>query len=850
MADGKPKSQAGALGTFAGVFTPSVLTILGIILFLRLGYVVGSSGLGRALIIIAIANAISVLTSVSLSAIATNLKVKGGGDYYLISRTLGVEFGGAIGLVLFLAQSVSIAFYCLGFGEVVADLTSFALPYKTQVIAACAAACLFVLAWLGADWATKFQYVVMAVLAGALVSFYTGAIPQASLAQAAANWNPPEGAPGFWLVFAIFFPAVTGFTQGVSMSGDLKDPGKSLPLGTFLAVGISILVYFSVAMLFAMTRPDNLLAGDYTIMGEISLWGPMITAGVVAATLSSAMASFLGAPRILQSLAKDRIFPFLNPFAVGHGQWENPRRGVLLSAGIAFSTIALGQLNAIAPVVSMFFLISYGLLNYATFFETRAKSPFFRPRFRWFHSRLSLLGALGCLGCMVAINPPAGAVAIAVLLAIHQYLKRTAGPARWADGRRSYHLEQVRSHLIAAAGDPEHARDWRPVILAFSDHPARRERLLRLAGWLGGGAGLVTAVRMVQGHGLTGLRAKEEAQSELAQDIVGRGLHAFPLVLAAPDMQEGLYCLLQSFGVGPLKPNLALFNWAQGVADGPMGLKELRYGQSLRTTYRQGVSSLIFEAREENWARLIETPPEARRIDVFAGQGATTRLMLLLAYLMTRSPDWAETPIRLLAPIKGTSAENTVAEMRLLLGEARITAQPVALASESADALIQAAQGASLVFLPYRLIGNQLTSPWTDSLPELLAALPPTGLAMAAQDIDLDAEPEAGVAGEHADALDALSRAREASKEADQAAEAAAQRAHELALEVESTDSDYLAGQVKSAVQARQEAEAAATRAERARVDLELAARQARKAGALPLAPEEKETGNGPDEGK
>ena len=236
------KQPTGTLGTFEGVFTPSILTILGIILFLRLGFVVGSAGLGRALLILALANGISVLTSFFLSAIATNLRVKGGGDYYLISRTRGLQFGGSIGIVLYLAQSVSIAFYCIGFGEVVAELVGSPMAHMTQIIAAAAVAFLFIFAWLGADWATRFQYVVMAILGAALATFFVGGIGRWDGTLLAANWSAPTNGPGFWVIFAIFFPAVTGFTQGVSMSGDLKDPGRSLPLGTFAAVGLSIVV--------------------------------------------------------------------------------------------------------------------------------------------------------------------------------------------------------------------------------------------------------------------------------------------------------------------------------------------------------------------------------------------------------------------------------------------------------------------------------------------------------------------------------------------------------------------------------------------------------------------------------
>ena len=291
----------GTLGTFSGVFTPSILTILGIILFLRLGYVVGNAGLGRALLIICLANIISVLTSMSLAAIATNLRVKVGGHYYLISRTLGVEFGGAIGIVLFLAMSVSIAFYCIGLGEAIASMIPGAGKTLPQIIAALAIVFLSVFAWLGTDWATRLQYVVMSILAASLLSFYLGGLAHFDSTLLAQNWLSPAIGPSFWVLFAIFFPAVTGFTQGVSMSGDLKEPSKSITLGTFAAVGISIVIYLSVAVVFAAVLPKEALSRDYGAMKHVAVVGWLISAGVIAGTLSSAMASLLGAPRILQS---------------------------------------------------------------------------------------------------------------------------------------------------------------------------------------------------------------------------------------------------------------------------------------------------------------------------------------------------------------------------------------------------------------------------------------------------------------------------------------------------------------------------------------------------------------------
>ena len=834
-AGGSGRGQGG-LGTFAGVFTPSILTILGIILFVRLGYVVGNAGLARALIIIALANLLSVLTTISLSAIATNLRVKGGGDYYLISRTLGLEFGGAIGIVLFLAQSVSIAFYCIGFGEVLAQLLSLGLGGPPQGIAAVAVTFLFLFAWLGADWATRFQYVVMATLAAALVSVFAGGIAGWDAGLVASNWAAPRDAPGFWAIFAIFFPAVTGFTQGVSMSGDLRDPGRSLPLGTFLAVGLSAVVYLAVALLFAGTVPREVLRADYTSMKRVSALPLLVDAGVIAATLSSGMASFLGAPRILQSLAQDRIFPFLLPFAKGVGPSGNPRRGVLLSGGIALGTIALGNLNLVASVVSMFFLISYGLLNMATFYEARAASPSFRPRFRWFDARLSLAGGVACLAAMLAIDLASGAVAIAVLFAVYQYLQRTAGPSRWADSRRSYHLQRVRTHLLAAASEPEHPRDWRPQILAFTQDAPRREALLRFAAWVEGSSGMTTAVRILEGQGLRAIKEREEAEAELRKDVAAYHTGAFPLVVAAPSLRAGASALVQAAGIGPVRANTVLLNWIDPVAGRRDGGEEVRYGRYLREAFRLGCNVLVLDAKEEAWAALGASPPATRRIDVWWWDDSSSRLLLLLAYLMTRSEDWAGARIRVLGADAAGEYDATVEALRKTLEDARIEAEPEVLVHTSREAVAEQSANAALVFLPFRLRGDQLAGPFGGRVEDLLAPLPVAVLGLAAEDMDLDAEPEEGKSAEIAAAMDAFEaaekRARQAEREAEEAGEkvrTTLRSLQEVAAAGESEGGSD--GAEKAALEASQAANRAARRAARASALLEHAARRLEELG-------------------
>jgi amino acid transporter len=812
------------LSTFAGVFTPSILTILGIILFLRLGYVTGSGGVATALVIVGLANVITVLTTQSLAAIATNLKVKGGGDYYLISRTLGVEFGGGIGLVLYLAQSVSVGFYCIGFAEAVSSIFNLGGFFSPQIVALLATGFIFILAWLGADWATRFQYVVMALLAAALLSFFLGGIPQWRLELFAANWAPPESPAPFWVIFAIFFPAVTGFTQGVSMSGDLKDPGKSLPTGTFMAVFLSIIIYLGVVVVFGGTVANDILVSDFQAIKQVSRYDFLIDAGVIAATLSSAMASFLGGPRILQSLSRDQIFPLLNPFEKGHGPHHNPRRAILLTGAIAVGIILAGQLNLVARVVSMFFLISYGLLNYATWYEAHTESPSFRPRFKWFNKYLSLLGCLICLGIIFAIDLKYGLTAMATLFAIHQYIRRKDISARWADSSRSHSMQVIRKEILGTYGEPEHDRDWRPHILVFTKDRDRRRLLLYFSGWIGGSTGLISAVTILTGDERETLKKRSIATRELYESIEETSFKIFPLVVHGPDIPTTLKILLQGYGVGPLKGNTFLCNWyGESMTTFP-GLETMKFGHNLRLAYRAGYNLVVFHGDPHRTEHFFDGEKKKRTIDVWWSDNSSSRLMLLFAYLMTRNPLWRSATLRLLSIADNLRLEEDLAELELLLDEARIEAVPTVVPDILPETVIRFSAGSDLVFLPFKISRSMLTDIHGYSLERVLTRLPPTALVMAAKDIELAAEPEDGMAGRLAEALD---RVQELEKRLARAA-AAQDKDDKLCAELlkaleeaSSHNGDDAAELAKQLEAARQRAEKSfrKTAKERARLD-------------------------------
>jgi len=762
----------GKLGTFGGVFTPSILTILGIILFLRMGFMVGSGGLLTALVIISVANIVSILTSVSMAAAATNIKVKGGGAYYLISRSLGVRFGGSIGIILFLAQSVSIGFYCIGFGEALFSVLPPGNLLTVKLIAVLAVLFLFIMAWLGADWATKFQYLVMGLLVTALISFFIGALLMFNSEQLVQNWASPEETLPFWVLFALFFPAVTGFTQGVNMSGDLEDPGKSIPQGTFWAVGLSAVIYFAAALLFAGSMTNSEMIADYDAMKRISYVPALVTAGVLSATLSSAMASFLGAPRILQSLAADKIFTFLHPFSVVHED-RNPRRGVLLSCGIALLIVSSGQLNLVAQIVSMFFLISYGLLNYATFYESRTNSPFFRPRFKYFRSWMSLIGALACGGAMLAIDISTSIVAFSIIFGVYQYLKHYSGPARWADSRRSYFLQKARENISAAAREKEHDRDWRPITLAMTRDPERLHQIMGFASWIEGNSGLTTAVRIIQGQGMKTSLLRIDEEKQLSADLVTLQSTAFPLVLAAQDISDVLPTLVHSYGIGPVRANTLLVNWIDDMGKGLSGLGVIEYGRNLKTVFRHGLNVLILATDLDKWDQLISKHDRQHQLilDVWWNDDATGNFILLIAYLVTRNDLFKKSLIRIITRGREEDIAEITEQVKKQMEDVRIEAEPIVVENFQPDTITEISSRSSMVFMPFTMKDHQLLDPSGGSLYGLLPTLPLTILAKAAQDIDLEAEPDEGYLGDLAAASDAVDSARSSYRSAFKKAE-------------------------------------------------------------------------------
>lgn len=716
-----PSPDGGGLGTFGGVYTPSILTILGVIMYLRFGWVVGNVGLLGTLIIVTLSTSITFLTSLSVSAIATDRVVRTGGAYYMISRSLGIETGGAVGIPLYFAQAISVALYTIGFAESVVEAFP-DLKAMQRLIALITTVLVAILALKSARTAIRAQYFIMAAIVLSLISFLFGHPIEDTVIE---MWGAkPQYSEPFWVVFAVFFPAVTGIMAGVSMSGDLRDPSRSIPVGTLAAVGTGYVIYMGLPIILAMRADARTLIDNPLIMQQMALWGPAILFGVWGATLSSALGSILGAPRVLQALARDGILPgWMRMLGNGKGPDDEPFIATCVTLGVGVAAVAIGDLNIIAPVLTMFFLTTYMVLNVAAGIEGFLQSPSFRPAFR-VHWALSLLGAIGCIAVMLLINAIATVVAAAIVLGIYLWLERRELESAWGDVRRGLWMEVVRTGIfnISHEQDP---KNWRPHMLVLSGAPTRRWILIELASAFTHNRGLIT-VSSVLPSGSRDASQQAKLEATIREYLERRGVQALVRLITAPDPFLGAEQLVEIYGLGPLVPNTILIGDSEELSHRD------RYCEMIANLHQAKRNLIILrENRERGFG-------PRHRIDVWwGGLQANGGLMLILAYLLRTSSQWqnAEVHLKLVVPDR-TAAEAAQANLASLVQQLRIGAIPQVLVSDGQpfDEILQnSSESADLVFLGMAKPRENYTQ-YYESLQARAAGLPTTLFVLAAPD--------------------------------------------------------------------------------------------------------------------
>jgi amino acid transporter len=708
-------TEVKGLGTFGGVYTPSVLTILGVIMYLRFGWVVGNVGLLGAWIIVTLAVSITLLTALSICAIATDRVVRVGGAYFMISRSLGIETGGAVGIPLYFAQALSVALYTLGFAEsVVNAFGRFDQTYVALIVTIFVA----VLALTSAELAIKAQYFIMGAIALSLLSLALGS----PLEQTQLEMWGTEGGEPFWGVFAVFFPAVTGIMAGVNMSGDLKEPTRSIPMGTLAAVGTGYAIYMILPFFLATRADAATLVADPLVMQRIALWGPAILLGIWGATLSSAIGSILGAPRILQALARDGVLPrWLGFLGKGSGANDEPRIGTAITLGVVVLAVVVGDLNLIAPILTMFFLTTYLVLNISAGVEGFLDSPSFRPMFA-VHWSLSLLGALGCLAVMFLINSVATVVAGVIVAVIFLWIQRRELRSTWGDARRGIWMAILRTSIFQLGHDPD-PRNWRPHMLVLSGSPMRRWGLIELADTLNHNRGLFT-ITSVLPTGSRSVIQQEEMEKSISNYLRERQVRALVRVLTAPDPFEGVERLVEIYGLGPLVPDTVL------LGDNETPKNRDRYCHLIQALHRAKRNVVIYRESPQS--------PNQRRqqIDVWwGGLHANGALMLILAELLRDGLDWrkAQIHLKLVVPDEPAAAL-AKANIKELVENLRIDAITHVLVANGRsfdEILHQSSRHADRILLGMAEPTDDFQT-YYSSLQERLQGLPSTILVLAA----------------------------------------------------------------------------------------------------------------------
>ncbi len=698
------------LGAFVGVFTPSILTILGVIMFLRTGWVVGNVGLIPTLAIVVIANSITLATALSVSAVATNMHVGVGGAYYIISRSLGLEFGGAIGVPLFLAQVLSVTLYAFGFAESLRLLW----PHLPLVpVAAVTVLAVSLLAGRSAGMALKLQLPILVAIALALISLTTGILTHRM--DTIQLWTgAPEGV-SFWVVFAVFFPAVTGIMAGVSLSGDLEDPKTAIPRGTIAAVLVGFAVYIAVPILLAATADSATLLDDTLIWFKVSAVPALVFPGLWGAILSSAVGSMLGAPRTLEALAGDRVMP---PAIVSeHGGARGPTRAHLLSTGCALAAVALGDLNIVAPVLTMFFLTTYGMINLVAGLEQLTGSPSYRPTIRvpW---AVSLAAALACFWVMSLINPLAAVVALVVEVAIYLALQRRAVSASWGDMRYGTLMSLARATMLKLRELPVAPRNWRPHILVFAGDLDKRIDLVRFAAWLNQDRGLLTVCHLELGDVEELAPDLDRQATAMQRRLDDEGLIAFAEAHVVQAFESGVVAVAQAHGIAGITSNTIMLGWSEKPERRVSALRIMRRASLL------GRSTVICRIAPRSWAA------RPRRIDVWwGGLQHNGDMLLLFAHLLSLNPEWRAARIA----VKSIASERypshwSEERLRELLLRSRIDAVPQvfepAPEQQPRDVIHAQSRDADLVLLGLREPDPGGEEAYAERLNELVGNLP------------------------------------------------------------------------------------------------------------------------------
>jgi len=681
------------------VFVTAISTILGAILFLRFGYAVGQTGLIGAFAIIILGHLVTIPTALAVAEIATNQKVEGGGAYYIISRSFGLNIGAVIGITLFLSQAISVAFYIIAFSEsLMPFIESEYINYfvnlfseiglienlkelnteakenivKTSIGILSMSILTFFILRKGANVGMKALYFVAAILFISLIFFFLGETKY-SFNQINLFSHVKDG-ENFWVVFAIIFPAFTGLAAGLGLSGDLKDPKKSIPKGTILATAVGICVYFAVAIKLSMSANVDILGNpdNQLIMSEIAIWGPIIPIGLACAAISSALGSIIIAPRTLQALGNDSVFPFqrLNKWFKKLRKKDNePINGSIITVIISFFFIFIGDINFVAQIISMFFIVTYGAICLVSFFEHLSADPSYRPTFKskWY---FSLLGAILSFYLMFKMNTPYALLAISTMILIYYYIswknKEDIGLVKLFKGVIFQLSRHLQIYLQKKDGNQSQS-SWRPFLICVSEDSMDSRDSFDLVRWISHKYGFGTYMHYLNGYlSKKTYQESKEIQNKLLKLTERNNSRVYIDTIISPSYTSALAQVIQLSGISGKGNNLILFEYKatqteelHKIIDNFQLLKATEFDVCiLRKSFRSFGSK------------------KSIHIWISPQDFENSNLMILLGYILLGHPEWNKAEIKIFSVFKGESSDEEKKKLVTLINEGRLPISP------------------------------------------------------------------------------------------------------------------------------------------------------------------------------
>jgi len=651
----------------------TISTILGAILFLRLGYAVGHVGFIGAIGIIALGHLVTIPTALAVAEIATNQKVLGGGAYYIISRSFGINIGAAIGITLYLSQAISVAFYVIAFGEAFAPLMeffadrfNFNVPDKRFITIPTMAILSLIILTRGANLGMKALYFVVALLFTSILLFLFGKTTNPEIQFSLTDRI--SGADPFFYVFTIIFPAFTGLAAGLGLSGDLKNPSRSIPNGTLWATLVGMFVYVLVAIKLAVSATPEDMASDQLIMQRIAVWGPIVPIGLAAATISSALGSIMVAPRTLQAIGHDDIFPtrfFNNWFAQGKPVSNEPFNSSLVTVVIAFAFVAVGELDFVAKTIAMFFMVTYGAICSISLLEHFAADPSYRPTFRskWY---ISAIGAIFSIWLIFKMNGLYATISL-VIMAIIYYMVTSYKGERKGLGKlfRGVVFQMSRQLQIFAQRadkeDPE--KYWRPFVICISQDTFIRRSAFDVLRWISFRYGFGTYIHFIEGYLSTSTNQQsKEVLKKLINLAAGSRNRVYLDTIISPSYTSAIAQVIQLSGISGKGNNMILFEFSR---TGPESLTEVLKNYRLLESTNFDICVLNTSYKGFGYKHDIHIWISIMDYD-------NANLMILLGYIILGHPEWSRGQIKIFAMHPPDDIERKREELLNMIASGRL----------------------------------------------------------------------------------------------------------------------------------------------------------------------------------